>query len=242
MIYFLLFMMGASIGSFFNVVLSRPDWYKGRSHCDTCGYTLKWYDLIPIFSYLFLRGRCRKCKTKIKPTHLISEIMMGCTFVCASFCFSLYGVNAALLYSTGFFFLCLAAMEDIKEKCVYSWILYGGIIAVAGLKAYICMSGGLWYDALFTLLALLIFNAISVLASKFASDKIGAGDFDILMIMIIMLGPYDAILALTAACLIGTIIFLPPILMKKRDRKESLPLVPFLYLGTLLITLSGGIL
>ncbi|MCR4718155.1 MAG: prepilin peptidase, partial [Firmicutes bacterium] len=51
MIYFAIFMLGASIGSFCNVMLSRSDWYKGRSHCDSCGYILKWYDLIPVLSY-----------------------------------------------------------------------------------------------------------------------------------------------------------------------------------------------
>lgn len=64
--YIMVFLYGIVIGSFLNVVICRiprgESLVKNRSHCEECGYQLKWYDLVPVFSYIFLRGKCRKCK------------------------------------------------------------------------------------------------------------------------------------------------------------------------------------
>ena len=60
----ILFIIGCCFGSFINVVLSRKDWYKGRSRCDTCGYILKWYDLIPIISFA-CKGKMSQVSYKI---------------------------------------------------------------------------------------------------------------------------------------------------------------------------------
>ena len=76
----LLFIIGACLGSFFLVVGKRlpinEDVLFSRSRCDKCKKELKWYDLIPIFSYVFLKGKCRYCGEKISPLNLIVEIFM----------------------------------------------------------------------------------------------------------------------------------------------------------------------
>ena len=68
-LYIIIFLYGIVIGSFLNVCIYRlpekENIVKIRSHCMSCGYQLKWYDLVPLFSYLFLGGKCRKCKQKI---------------------------------------------------------------------------------------------------------------------------------------------------------------------------------
>lgn len=80
----LLFIIGACLGSFFLVVGKRlpinEDVLFSRSRCDKCKKELKWYDLIPIFSYVFLKGKCRYCGEKISPLNLIVEIVMGLFF------------------------------------------------------------------------------------------------------------------------------------------------------------------
>ena len=79
-LYIIIFIFGASIGSFVNVIVDRlyiKSFIAGRSHCDSCGKELSFFELIPIFSYLFLKGRCKKCKTKISPKHLYTEIITG---------------------------------------------------------------------------------------------------------------------------------------------------------------------
>ena len=81
-----LFFLGACVGSFMDVVRTRGQWrlsLKGRSSCTSCASTLCWYELVPIVSYLWLRGKCRKCSRRIPPQHLLSEVLMGTLFACA---------------------------------------------------------------------------------------------------------------------------------------------------------------
>ena len=80
-IYILIFAFGIVIGSFLNVCIYRIPQHETvvteRSHCMRCGYQLSWYDMVPVFSWLFLRGRCRKCKEPISPQYPIIEALNG---------------------------------------------------------------------------------------------------------------------------------------------------------------------
>ncbi len=81
---FFVFILGAIIGSFLNVVILRTNTgasLHGRSRCFTCGLQLRWYDLFPIASYIFLRGRCRSCKSSISRQYVIVEILTGLLFL-----------------------------------------------------------------------------------------------------------------------------------------------------------------
>lgn len=80
---FLVFLLGASIGSFINVVLIRgiKGSAKGRSKCPHCNNTLKWYHLIPVFSFLFLKARCGYCHADIKYRYFLFEVMFGILFL-----------------------------------------------------------------------------------------------------------------------------------------------------------------
>ena len=79
--YIFIFLFGIVIGSFLNVCIYRipkhEDIVKTRSHCMSCGYQLKWYDMFPVFSYLFLRGRCRKCHAKLSVQYPLIEAANG---------------------------------------------------------------------------------------------------------------------------------------------------------------------
>ena len=78
---FIVFMMGACVGSFYNVITMRvpikESFTKGRSHCPKCGHQLSALDLVPFFSFLFLRGKCRYCKEKISIRYPIMELVGG---------------------------------------------------------------------------------------------------------------------------------------------------------------------
>ena len=84
-IYILIFAFGIVIGSFLNVCIYRIPQHETvvteRSHCMKCGYQLAWYDMVPVFSWLFLRGRCRKCKAPISPQYPIVEALNGIMYV-----------------------------------------------------------------------------------------------------------------------------------------------------------------
>ena len=84
-LYIFVFLFGIVIGSFLNVCIYRIPLKESivfpHSHCMTCGYRLRWYDLVPLFSFLFLRGRCRKCHTKLSLQYPLVEGMNGALYV-----------------------------------------------------------------------------------------------------------------------------------------------------------------
>lgn len=241
MLYFLIFMIGACAGSFANVILTRKDWYKGRSRCDTCGYTLKWFDLIPIISYLSLRGRCRKCGTKIGFEHLLSECYMGFAFLSISYIFEAYGLLLAVIAGTGIVFLCLAAIEDFKEHEVSVWILLCGMVFLLYERiVWFIITKDLIHSAEIIACALIIF-CIGTVANRKWSDFIGAGDFDLMIIMILTLGAYNFAIAITLSSVIGLCIYLPIILFKRNDYKMQIPFGPLLYVGSMTVLLLCGI-
>src|SRR3989344_4234135 len=84
------FVFGAIIGSFLNVIILRYNTglsqknsigFSGRSHCFSCGKNIKWYDLVPVLSFLFLKGRCRHCKSKISIQYPLVEFITGILFL-----------------------------------------------------------------------------------------------------------------------------------------------------------------
>ena len=97
-IYTIIFIYGIIIGSFLNVCILRipltETIVKKRSHCMSCGHQLAWYDLFPLFSYLFLRGKCRYCKTKISKQYPIVEFINGAMAV---LCFAFSGFTSEVL-------------------------------------------------------------------------------------------------------------------------------------------------
>lgn len=76
---------GAVLGSFINCMawrmVHKESVWKGRSHCVSCGHSLQAMDLIPVFSYLFLRGRCRYCGKKVSPRYMLTEVLLAIVFV-----------------------------------------------------------------------------------------------------------------------------------------------------------------
>lgn len=135
-IYVFVFMFGITIGSFLNVCILRlpkgESLTKQNSHCMTCGAQIKRYDLIPVFSWLILRGKCRSCGAPISPRYMIVESLTGVLFMIAYAVYppESYGIYFVML------FLFIAGMEvlafqdmDSQEMCV-SVIIYSFIEAV----------------------------------------------------------------------------------------------------------------
>ena len=83
--------LGLLIGSFLNVCIYRLPRHEsiviGSSHCTKCGVPIKWYDLVPVFSYLILRGKCRNCKDKISPQYPIIEFINALMYAVIYYCF-----------------------------------------------------------------------------------------------------------------------------------------------------------
>ena len=138
--YGVIFIFGAIVGSFLNVVLYRLHTGKtlgGRSHCMSCLVTLRWYELLPVVSYLVQRGRCRSCSSCIPSRYFFVEILTGLLYILMWFTFSLspflFVLNAAL---ASLFVLIL--VYDIAHAIIPDELTYGvfGIASIYLLYGY----------------------------------------------------------------------------------------------------------
>ncbi len=134
------FVIGLCVGSFLNVVvlrgLSGESIVLPPSHCTKCDHKLSWYDNIPVFSYLFLRGKCRYCKEKISPQYPLVELFTGLIFALIFYKFGQVGANLSanlnlvFLTAASSLFIVLA-VTDIKEKVILDGHAY--ILGTLGL-------------------------------------------------------------------------------------------------------------
>ncbi|MBP3206045.1 MAG: prepilin peptidase, partial [Lachnospiraceae bacterium] len=116
LLYIVIFLYGIVIGSFLNVVIYRvpkkENMVTTRSHCMSCGYQLTWYDLIPLFSWLALGGKCRKCKAKISVQYPLIEGLNGVLYLVI---FARYGLSIdSLLYCLLFSALIALSVIDFR--------------------------------------------------------------------------------------------------------------------------------
>ena len=124
------FIVGTCLGSFYNVlglrVPNKESIIKPRSHCPNCGHTLSFLEMIPIISYLFLRGKCKNCKESISPLYPFNELFCGILFAVSfySWGFSLELIVALAISS----FLCMVIASDLTYL-----VIPDGFIIVIGL-------------------------------------------------------------------------------------------------------------
>lgn len=236
-IIFLIF--GLLIGSFLNVVVFRIDDLKsiatGRSHCQNCKKDIAWYDLIPVISFMLLKGKCRYCKSNISWQYPVVEIATALVFVIL---FLVFGLSlATFFYIFIFCLLMVIAVYDIKTQFVPDslvWIvliisLLGGYIGGFGLSSMVLgalVGGGLL--------------AFLVVVSK--EKWMGAGDIKIGIILGLLNGFGRSIVALFLSFLLGSIVGLIYIYVTKKTMKSSLPFAPFLIVSTLIALVVGNFL
>lgn len=148
-VYIFVFLFGITIGSFLNVCILRlpkgESLVKNNSHCMTCGTQIKRYDLIPVFSWLILRGKCRACGAKISPRYMLVELLTGILFLCVFFRYGIFdcGMYPVMLclFIAGLIVLCFQDIDN-REMCV-SVLVYTGIISAAShVMSFISYHGG----------------------------------------------------------------------------------------------------
>lgn len=143
--WILIFILGASLGSFVNVVSLRHGTglsaFSGRSKCMSCNKNLKWYETVPFIGFLFLRGKCSKCKSKISPRYFFVELLMGVVMVSVVFrqinLWHIYSsMNFGFLYASiifvyyiiSFCILLAIVLYDIDHKIIIDKLVYSFII------------------------------------------------------------------------------------------------------------------
>lgn len=230
--------LGASMGSFLNVVASRtvdvrPWWGEERSSCDSCGRKLTALELIPIFSWLLLRRGCMSCGAKIPLRYLGVEVggaLIG-AIIAWRWGFSVTAVIAAVIA----FGLFLNALTDLYSGYVYDLFAWG--LGVAGMLMRI--GGG--FPALFDGLcgALLGFAVIAVIILV-SRGGMGWGDASLMAGAGAALGVKLTAWALYTGFMIGGVIALALLVTGRVKRKDAIPLGPFLALGGIVSIVTGS--
>ncbi len=245
-----LFVLGAALGSFAccQVWRIRTKDKSRWSHCMKCKYRLRWYDNIPIVSWLALGGKCRKCRKPIGWMEFLAEIGLGVAFALSFACWpwrdGLINLEFSVCLKYGLFLINLAIwsillMYDAKWKELpVSLMAAAAIISTLYLSIDIYMICGMdgevnWLSVAGALMVLPGFYYLMYRISK--ERWIGGGDWILCLSLAIMLGDFWlAMFTLFMANIIGSVFSLP-LLMKKKDTKKVVPFGPFLILGFLVV-------
>ena len=253
-IYILIFILGLVIGSFLNVVIFRlkkhESIFKKRSHCLFCKKQLSWYELIPLFSFIVLLGKCKKCKKHISWQYPLVEFFTGLIFVLIfHFLFSFFNdfIDFRFYISLAFWFiissfLIIVFVYDLKHYLVADIIIYPAIIITFLYRIFQAFEFK-DFDLLNYLGAALIAGGFFLAIILISKGKwMGLGDVKIGFLMGLVLGLPLIFVALFLAFLIGAVISVILLILKKKKLKSEIPFGPFLVLATMISLFFGEFL
>ena len=263
----LLLVFGAALGSFINVLGFRystkngfKDALAGRSRCQYGGHELKWIDLIPIFSFLFLRGKCRTCKKPISWRYPLVEVLAALTalFVPLQIGFGI----PALLWVVCFWTLLLISIIDLRLKIIPNSLVILIAVSGLGLVAYKYFDGvfdkpigsggissmGMYYltfiighnvllNYLYALIFALMLFGWAYLLSK--GKAMGMGDVKLATALGAWFILPDMVLAMALAFIVGSVVGLIMMRFGKLKFKSSVPFGPVMATGVTLVFFFG---
>ncbi len=241
------FVLGTLIGSFLNVVALRYNTgmtLNGRSKCFSCGKNLTWHELIPVFSFLFQGGKCKKCKGKISWQYPVIEILAGFLFVMIFYVFPPTTIEASFTTLFYIFITCLLliiTIYDIKHKVIPDPLVYT-FAAVALARLFIAPDFSFVIPSVTALLSgpvLALPFALMFLFSK--GTWMGLGDAKLVLGIGWTLGIFAGISAMVLAFWIGAVVSVVwmYVVFKKIKSGYEIPFGPYLILGMYLVLLFG---
>ncbi len=230
----MVFILGLLIGSFLNVCIFRipkgEDITTTRSHCTSCGNVIKWYDLVPVVSYLLLRGKCRNCGAKISIQYPVIELLNGSLYVL------IFAVMGPEIQSV----LMMALASALIVITVIDWRTYE---IPFGLNVFITVLGviNLFFDRrewlCYVIGAVSVSGFLLLLYLITRGRGIGGGDIKLMAAAGLLLGWKRIILAFVLGCIAGSVIHL--IRMKVSKQDHVLAFGPYLSAGILIAGLWG---
>ena len=249
--YFTIFVLGLIVGSFLNVVIFRLESgekiVNDRSRCLYCKHTLAWYDLIPVLSFIFLKGKCRYCKKKISWQYPLAEIGTGILFILMLNLFntpltpSLEGnyFQYPILHLAFWLYiissLIVIFVYDLKHYIIPDKVIYPAIIIVIGFDLFnnfqypISNIQSAFNFLIPAILASGFFYAIVIITR---GKGMGEGDVKLAFLMGLILGWPVIIFSVFLAFISGSIVGIYLILTGKKKMKSMIPFGPFLVFGT----------
>ncbi len=235
-IYLYLFLLGASIGSFLNVLIDR--WVAGeslfgRSHCDKCGHKLAWYDLIPIFSFILLKGRCRYCHKRISFYYPLVELLTGISFAALWFSLKDLSILTLISYLGVISMFIVIFFSDIKYQIITDESQI--FLFIFTLFLHLALDESVYKLALYFLAAFVVALPIFGLFLITRGKGMGFGDVKFGLNMGFLLGIKGGLIALYLSFILGAMVGIILVLTKKKGFKSKIPFGPFLVFTSFLL-------
>ena len=243
-VYILSGILGLCVGSYLNVVIYRlpneMNLSKPGSHCTKCNYSLKWYDNIPVLSYLLLGGKCRKCKSAISPRYMIVELTNAALWLLAVAFYwevsPVYACAAAVCCSA---LICIFFI-DLEHMLIYN--RFTVLVALAGVIATITQAEGVWYDHVIgavvggVLFLAIYYGALAALKQ----EGLGFGDVKYAAAAGLLLGWQRFMFAILIASVAGALVMVISNRVTNADKRKEYPFGPYLVVGTLVALFFGN--
>ena len=250
-----LFILGTAVGSFLNVLIYRTireeSWVGGRSRCDHCQHNIAWYDNIPILSFLLLRGKTRCCKKPIPISYPLVELMTGSLFVWW------YGIGFVFFRLTTAPFQVLQPLFWLLVGILLLTIFFADLMYMiipnlaVGLLLALTLAYRLYLTAASVMqvrdlqLALLgMVAAVIFLGGLWMLTKgkgMGFGDVKLIAPIALLLGWPKILVGLFFAFVIGGIVGLGLLLLRKKKLGQVIPFGPFIIMGAVLSLVWGEV-
>ncbi len=252
MLLFFLFICGLFIGSFLNVLIDRlprgETVVKGKSRCESCKHKLAWYDLIPILSFVELRGKCRYCGALLSWYYPLVEVITGGLFVLtfhylqqSNLPFTIY--HLPFIFQLAYFLFLISSLvviffTDLKYGIIPDKVVYPAVF-VSLFYLFII------HNSLFIIHILSAFGAFAFFFLLFAITRgrgMGFGDVKLAFLLGLFLGFPKIVIGLYIAFLTGAVVSLILVVWGKKKLKGStIPFGPFLVFGTIVAHFLGNV-
>ena len=239
MLYLILFVLGAVVGSFLNVCIYRlprdMSIVMPPSHCPGCGARLSPFDMIPLFSYLFLRGKCRQCGKAISAKYPVVELITALVFVALSF---IYGPTADLVFSLILISsLIVVFFADLETQIIPDQVSV--VILGSGLAKFY-----FYGDLLGSLTGaiagfILMYGFYRLGSALYKQEAMGGGDIKLAAALGAFFGWQSLLLCLFLSFLIGAVVSIALMAAKIKKRTDVIPFGPAMVMAAVIVLFLG---
>ena len=235
----LYFVIGSVIGSFLNVLIDRISqgrpFVNERSICDSCKKQLQWFELLPLFSFLLQRGKCRHCKARIPTRLFFVELVTGILFAGIYFFLGTQvTITQLILYLIIACALLVIFEADVEYRIIPDQMLII-LLVVAVLQIFLTHQSQIFS---YLLTAVISFSVFLLLFIGTKGRGIGFGDVKFSFVIGMLLGFPQTLVAIYSAFIIGAVISLGLVVMKKKKmRGDTIAFGPFMVVGIVVATL-----
>ncbi len=240
----IIFIYGLIIGSFLNVCIYRIP--RGESiawpgsHCPACTHSLSWYDNIPLFSYLVLKGKCRHCMTSISAQYPLVESLNAVLYIIM---YEKFGFGADFIfYSLISSVLVAIIFIDLKEMIIPDSLVLCILVLSVIHKAINYFLYGISPELIGSFLGLLVAGGLFAAIVLLSCGGMGGGDVTLIGALGFVLGVKYIVLNIFLSFVLGAIISIVLLATKIKTRKDPIPFGPFIVLGFFITSLWGKVI